>query len=219
MKKQTVLLTAALVFGCLATNAMAQQNEAPSKFYAGAELGSSALKDRSGELATTLVAQVGGAASATQDSSVGIGRIFGGLNVNENIGLELGYNQTSSFGFRFTGVSGGAVAYAGSASAKVSGLDYSVLLRPSVSTGLNGLFFKVGGHSLEEKVDVAVNAGSVSVASSKTYSGSGMLYGIGYDARLSNTLDMRIAYTYADKIAGSSGDGANIFSIGLVAKF
>lgn len=220
MKKYVASFTAALALGFLATSTLAQQNlSAESKFYAGAEIGSYSSKDYTKELASTLVSQVGGTATASQDSTISNSRIFGGINVNENIGLELGYNQTSSYGFRFSGVSRTGVAYSGTASAKFGGLDYSVLFRPSVSTGLNGLFFRLGGHSLDQKTDVRLTAGNVTVSNNDNHSGTGALYGFGYDLKLSNTWGMRISYTSLYNVAGISGNDGYFVNIGVLAKF
>lgn len=218
MKKSS--FATALALGFLATSTLAQQNlTAEPKFYVGAELGTHTSKDYTKELTSTLVSQVGGTATASQDSTVSNSRIFGGFNINENVGLELGYSQTGSYGLRFSGVSRTAVAYSGNASAKFGGLDYSVLFRPSISTGLNGLFFRLGGHTLDQKTDVRITAGNVTVSNTDNHSGTGALYGFGYDLKLSNTWGMRISYTSLYNVAGLSGNDGYFVNIGVLAKF
>jgi opacity protein-like surface antigen len=218
MKKQTSALLGTLLMTVTAVAAHAQQQTpAASRFYIGAEYGSATLKDRSGDLAAALVAAVGGTATASQDTSVSVTRLLGGYNVSPNLGIELGYMQSGTVNYRFSGVSGSA--YAGSANISISGMDYTVVLRPSSAPGLNGLFFKLGGHSLTQKLDVAVASGTAAVAGSSSTSGSGVLYGLGYDLKLSSNLDVRFAYTGADKIAGISNSNINYLSIGLIGRF
>ena len=47
----------------------------------------------------------------------------------------------------FSGVARNGVAYSGNASYQVSGFDYAAVIRPSISSGMRGLFFKLGAHS------------------------------------------------------------------------
>lgn len=205
------------VISLCATSALAQDTNA-TKGYFGAEFGSVTFKDQT-SFATVLVNAVGGTATSTQDTGVNVGRIFGGLAVNENFGAELGYIFTNTANATFSGVSRSAVAYSGSATQKTTGFDYSALIRPSQSTGLNGLFLRVGGHSLSTQASVSLVTGSSSGASSSTTSGTGSLLGIGYDAKINDKLDFRVAYTGYNSVAGVSGNDLSLLSIGLIAKF
>jgi hypothetical protein len=114
--------------------AQAQSMNNSTNFYVGADLGYSSVSDNSQQLANALVTSVGGSATVTQNTGVAIGRLFGGYKINENFALELGYGASSNVNYSFSGISRSSVAYTGSASESIYGLDYAVVVRPSVST-------------------------------------------------------------------------------------
>jgi hypothetical protein len=206
------------VAASLCAVAASAQNSNTSNSYLGFEFGSYQFKDQN-SLATGLVSALGGSATSVQDSGMTVGKIFGGMNLTENFGVEVGYIMTGSANATFSGVSGSAVAYSGTASIKASGLDFSGLIRPGTATGLNGLFLRLGGHSMTVKNEVSVLTGSSSGASSTSNSGTGGLIGVGYDGKINDKLDFRVAYTSYSTIGGVSGNNANLFSVGLVSKF
>ncbi len=208
--------TAAIVTSLGAVQA---QSNPPEKFYAGLEVGHTNVSDSTGALTNGLVSQLGGSASATQDSSINDYRIFGGYKLNENVNFELGYLQTSSLGANFSGRSSGSVAYAGSAASKFAGLDYSVLLRPDVATGMNGLFFRLGGHSLKSTSDASITVLGRTTSSSTNQSGSGTMFGIGYDINIAKNADARVSLNRLNKIAGESDSTATVLSIGVLTRF
>lgn len=195
------------------------QSNSPEKFYGGLEVGRANVTDQTGELTRGLVSQVGGTASATQSSSVNDYRIFGGYKLNENVNFELGYVQTSSFGVNFSGRSSGSVAYAGSAGLKFAGFDYSVLLRPDVATGMNGLFFRLGGHSLKSTTDVNFTVSGSNYSSTTKESGTGTMYGIGYDLNIAKNAALRVSVNRLNKIAGQSDANATVYSVGVLTRF
>jgi hypothetical protein len=200
----------------MSTNAMAQE----SKWYVGGELGSSKVDNETSYMANSFVNQVGGSATATQNTSVGVARIFAGYKVNPMVDLELGYFQSNDIAYRVNGVSGGSVAYAASADVSFSGFDYSVLLRPlSFNDAAKGFFIKLGGHRSEAETDVRLTAGSVSVGTSSKQSGSGALYGLGYDFEFSKNMFGRASVTEYKKVAGISDNDGTIYSVGLGYKF
>lgn len=215
MKKQTFALIAIAILGMSSVNAQT----ADSKFYAGAEIGSSQLDNETGTLTSALVRAYGGTASATQDASVRDFRIFGGYTVNENLGLELGYLQTSTFGINATGRSSGGVNYAISASAKYSGLDYSAVIRPSVASGYNNFFARIGLTNYTGDVTGSASAGGSTFTSTSSLSGTGEIFGIGYDAKLDNGMSIRTSVNRLTKIAGDSDNSATAISIGLMNRF
>lgn len=206
----TLLATFSLVTHAQNTNAITP--------YLGVEFGSIQFKDQT-SVASGLVSAVGGTATSTQDTGMTVGRFFGGVNLTENIGAELGYIYSGTANATFSGVSRSAVAYSGSATQKADGVDYSALIRPNVSTGLNGLFLRVGGHSLNIKTDVSLVTGTTSGASSSNTSGTGALFGIGYDGKINEKLDFRVSYTSYNSVAGKSGNDINLISFGLISKF
>ena len=111
------------------------------------------------------------------------------------------------------------VAYSGNATYKVSGFDYAAVIRPSKDSGINGLFFKLGGHSLSGDSSVSIVSGAGAGAASSSVSGSGTLYGFGYETEISPMMVARFGYTNYKTIAGVSGSDANIYSVGVNFKF
>jgi hypothetical protein len=217
MNRYLRIFISSLAVGTLATSAYAQTANSFTP-YMGAEFGRVNFKNQTG-VATILVNAIGGSASSTQDTGVGVGRLFGGLNFNENFGAELGYITTSNATATFNGVSSGGVAYTGTASQKTDGVDFSALIRPSISTGMNGLFARIGGHSLSIKNTVTIATGAASGASSSTVSGTGALFGIGYDGKISDKIDFRAAVTLYNQVANISSNDTTLFSVGIVGKF
>ena len=213
----TKTIITAAVFTLSASASFAQNSNSSAGFYGGVEAGMGLTKDTTNDVARAFVNGVGGAVSVTQDSSVFTGRGFAGYQVNENFSAELGYSQSSKVTTNVSGVSGGSVAYTGKADLSYSGLDYSVLVRPSVSTGANGVFFRLGGHSLTQTANLSITAiSTASVTLNK--SGTGSLWGVGYDLPTSGKNTVRIEYTSFNGLAGGT-DSQGIFSVGLIAKF
>uniref|UniRef100_Q3AQW3 Outer membrane protein OmpA-like transmembrane domain-containing protein n=1 Tax=Chlorobium chlorochromatii (strain CaD3) TaxID=340177 RepID=Q3AQW3_CHLCH len=167
-----------------------------------------------------MVSIAGGAVTVTQNRGFVNGRVFTGYNFNKNIAVELGYLQTGDTTANIAGVSGTLVAYTGELKASVSGIDYSILIRPISNNEWNGLFIKAGGHYLEMDQKGSLTFAGIGTNTIKeSVNGSGFLIGIGYDTPITDNIDLRSAYTYYGKIAGDSDSEANFFTIGLLAKF
>jgi hypothetical protein len=215
MKKISLGLVAALA---LAATAQAQTFES-NKFYGGAELSSSKLDNETGSTANALVNAYGGSVTVTQDSRVRMGRFFGGYKLNDNVGFELGYLQSSNFGINAVGRSGGGTNYTIGASAKFSGLDYSVLLRPNVDTGLNNLYVRLGLHNYKADVTGSASAGGHTFSATESYSGTGSIYGVGYDADIGNEFKVRFAINKVKKVGGESDMGGTAYGVSLIKNF
>ena len=213
---KNILISSAILAVLVSPNAFAEEAKTTGA-YAGAELGYSKVKNDSQELANELVSEVGGSVIVTQDTGVATGRLFAGYNINENFAVELGYLHTTDINVDAAGVTGNSVAYTAAADISLKGVDYAVLIRPSTSTGLNGLFAKVGGHYLKASTDISLTTSS-SVSLSDSFKGGGFLLGLGYQAPISSNIDARATYTYYDNVAGEDGH-ANVFSLGILAKF
>ena len=213
---KNILISTAILAVLVSPNAFAEDAKTTGA-YAGAELGYSKVKNDSQELANGLVSEVGGSVIVTQDTGVATGRLFAGYNINENFAVELGYLHTTDINVDAAGVTGNSVAYTAAADISLKGVDYAVLIRPSTSTGLNGLFAKVGGHYLKASTDISLTTSS-SVSLSDSFKGGGFLLGLGYQAPISSNIDARATYTYYDNVAGEDGH-ANVFSLGILAKF
>ena len=222
--KSNIAILAALSL----TLGIANAQQAPSGFYVGAEVGQSKLKDQTSELSSALNSGFsGGSSTVSQSSSVTVSRFFGGYNINENVAVELGYSQSSSFGLNGSGKTGNAftqapnIAYSFSGGEKFSGFDISGLFRPSVDTGWNGLFFRAGVTNLKESNSVTVSVTGVGTpySNSGSQSGTGTVYGIGYDADIGSGFKVRAAVTSYSKIAGDSSASGTLYSIGILKNF
>jgi hypothetical protein len=186
-----------------------------SGFYAGIEAGGAYVQNETSAVASGLVNSLGGSASATQNSTVGVGRIFAGYKVIPNIDLEVGYFSSASDTVNFLGTTGGGTAYSGSIGVTAKGFDYSVLLRPNVATGINNLFLRLGGHSSKLDGTASINGSSASAS----ISGSGYLVGLGYDGVISQNLDWRLGITSYQNLAGVSSASVTVYTIGILGKF
>jgi len=197
-------------------------DEFQPKFFGGLEAGYTKVSDSTGTVATGLVSALGGSATVTQNSYMGDLRIFGGYKLTENIDFELGYLQSSDVTMKFSGTTGSTysnTAYSGSFVSKLSGYDYGILLRPSIASGFNDVFFKIGGHRIDQKITGSVTVSSTTVAYSDTNKGNGTLYGLGYDSKIASDLHIRTSLTRYAKIAGDSDTYGTIFSVGLTKAF
>lgn len=199
-------------------NAHAQGNT-PEKFYVGLEAGRASVANESAEVASGLVSLLGGSATATQSSSVNDYRFFGGYKLNENVDLELGYLQTSRVGLNFSGRSRANVAYTGTAGIKYAGFDFSALLRPAVSSGLNGLFFRLGGHSMVSTTDTSVTVGATNASTRTKERGIGTLFGIGYDLNIAQNVNLRVSANRLNRLAGDSDANITVYSVGVLSRF
>lgn len=84
---------------------------------------------------------------------------------------------------------------------------------------MNGLFGRLGGHSLKANQTATLTSGVGSGAAVGSVSGTGYQFGFGYDAEISNGFDFRASYTRLQQVAGQSGSNANLFSIGILKRF
>jgi hypothetical protein len=210
-----MLKTLSILFmGLLSLGAQAQQKQ----LYWGAELGSSTLGDATADLNNVLVSRFGGSASSTQDKSIGMFKIVGGYRYNEFVDMELAYLQSNSAKSNFKGVSSGSNAYSGNATVTFSGIEYAVNFRPSISSGWNGAYFRIGGHNIKLTSKVSITGTQTQQFTDST-SGAGLLYGVGYDTALNTSTKVRFSAVKYFKFAGEYEDTASFLSLGLVRDF
>ena len=212
MKK--IMVAAGLIAGVASFGASAQTFT--PKFYAGAEVGYSAVDNNAQNVANTLVATNGGSASVTQNTGIATGRIFGGYKVIEYVDVELGAFRGGNVNYNFAAIGGGGAPYSGTTSIYTQGIDYSVLLRPSMSSGFNNLFVRLGGIWSQENQSTS---GTNVTGGNGTTSGSGYIYGLGNDVPVDKTFDARLSINRLQNIAGNSSDNATVYSVGILAKF
>jgi hypothetical protein len=204
------------LFAMASTHAFAQT--AVGQTYFGLEVGASKVDNATGELTSALVSSLGGSASATQDAGLSTFKILGGYKYSDNIDLEAAYLKSSDVNLTFAGTTRGGSSYAGLASQSLSGFEFSTNLRPDVSTGWNNAFIKLGMHSFTADYSLRVTSGSASVSSSSSESGTGALYGLGYDHPMGNGTNLRFAYTRYNKAAGGDSSGS-VIGFGFTKQF
>ena len=210
MKK--ILLASLLA---LPVMAIAADNQGP---YAGVEVGYTRIDNAAQQTANNLVGAVGGSAAVTSDSGMAIGKLFAGYQFTENFSAEIGAYRTSDFDMKAAGISSGGTAYTASSSTNIYGVEGSFLIRPNVSTGLNGLFGRFGGHWDKAESDVSAAGAGATATGNYWVSGSGFLAGAGYDVNVDKNLTGRVSYTYYDNVAGTDAY-ANVGSLALMYKF
>jgi OOP family OmpA-OmpF porin len=213
MKK--IITAVALVAASLSAQAQAQSQG----FYIGGGVGISGITDTSQEINALLVSQFGGSASTTMDKTVNNVRLLGGYKINENIAVEVGYLNAASFNFSTAGTTSGRVAYTVSGDVSFSGFDVAAVIRPSVSSGYNSFFATAGLHSYESKASSAFIGGGLNIPSITKNSGTGTMFGVGYDLKIDKEIDLRLAFLRVNKLAGESEDSLNNFSVSIIKHF
>jgi hypothetical protein len=212
MKKTIVL--------ALATFASLGLHAEQGKTYWGVEFGAANLENHSKQLETRLVSTLNVPASVTNDSNVPTIKFFAGYHYSENLDLELGYFKRSSANINFSGVHDGSIAYTGIGNIKSSGFEYAVNIRPSIASGWNDLYFRIGGHSSKLDINGYFYVDNTFVSSGgKSNSGTGALYGFGYDHKLNQMTKVRFSAVSYSSIGGEAGFDDSVYSIGIIKKF
>lgn len=188
-------------------------------FYAGGGVGFNSINNELTKFNSEMVSTLGGTIVSTQDSSVRNLRLIGGYKVNENVAVEVGYINSSDFALTFAGRSGGNVAYSGKGTVSFSGFDVAAVLRPSVASGYNNVFATIGVHNYKAKTAVAFTVVSTNYSDNSSESGTGTMFGVGYDWKIDKDVDVRLTLTRINKIAGNSDSSTNNVGVGLVKHF
>jgi len=203
------LLAASLI--AISSSVLAEEN----KFYGGIELGYVAVDTGADEIAQYLNTLIGQTVSYTYEDSAAIGRIFFGYDLDKTTSFEVGYFATGDTENTYT--TAGAVNGSAVQDFSVSGLDMSVLFRPSEE----GLFLRLGGHysEVEATASLAFSTNTYSTSESRwaTVWGTGFLAGLGYDYAMKDSdVKIRSSYTYYNGLGGISGGNMHNLSVGLV---
>lgn len=209
-------LSTALISGVLLLplNSYGADNK---KIYFGGSYGLAKIKDETRDVASALVSGLGGSVTVTQDSSIGNGRVFIGYRFTENTDFEVGYFQTNSAEMTASGRTGGAVSYSANLGVEANGYDVSALFRPSKASGANNFYVRLGVQSSDLKFSGSVTAGGTTVnLGSTTSSGSGLLFGFGYDIEF-DSFFLRAEASRYDKIGGESA--ATFYGLGAGLRF
>ena len=165
MKKIIIIL--AFVFGFSGIINAAEQGQ----MTFGVEIGWSPVDLEAEKTAQELANLSGSTVVVTYDAGSFVGRIFGEYGVSSNLGLEVGYFQTSSADAKYTIGSDSA-----SESYDASGLDVSAVFRSS-----DGFFGKVGMHSSTVDGAASLVIGGTTYAVTGSRDGGGALFGLGFE--------------------------------------
>ena len=190
MKK--LIYIAILIFG-LSNLATAEEGQ----FGFGIELGWTPIDIEAEETAQSIANASGSTVTVEYDTGAFVGRAFGEYGVFSNLGIEVGYFQTSGAGATYKIGSDSA-----SETYDIHGLDLSAIFKSS-----EGFFGKVGLHSstIDGAANVTIAGTSYTATASKT--GTGALIGAGIDFD-----DVRYSFThYAD--VGGLDTSMSFFSV------
>ncbi len=188
-------------------------------FYVGIGAGFIKSKGSAADINDTLVSNLGGTASTSMKKRINNLRLMGGYKINENLAVEVGYIKADYDLIKYSGTTSGNVAYSGVYSGNFSGFDVSGIIRPSVSTGFNNAFGIIGIHNYKGRGSNAVTNGVNTGIEGGNTSGTGVLFGLGYDWRIAKDLDMRLSVTRINKFAGESGSNVTMTGLGLIKHF
>jgi hypothetical protein len=181
--------------------------------YVGVDGGYGFVDIKAKQTAQTLANLSGSTVSYTYDRGALSGRLYFGFGLAENIAVELGYFASANATAKYT-ISGASATE----NYSTNGFDAGLVYKPQEE----GVFFKAGFHSskVEGDASVTINGTTYNIASDSK-SGTGMMAGIGYEAKMSGSsgLKSRLGWTYYNKVGGVSDANVNLIYLGLVKGF
>jgi hypothetical protein len=214
MKK--TLLAIAISAATIGTSAYA----ADKRVYGAVEYGAASIDENAAAVATVYVTALGGSATVTQDTGVGVGRLFLGYRLTPQTAVEVGYFQSQSFGYRVAGVTSGSAAYTSNLSVDYSGFDAAFVWAPmSTNFGDGGFYVKAGAHSSTVESSWTITGAGGTLGLSAEESGTGMLFGAGYDWKFGSDAFVRFSGTRYTSLAGDSDNKATVWAIALGTSF
>lgn len=182
--------------------------------YVGFDLGA-ALPDLDGIVSHNEAEWQKSSVSTSQDKTVPAFRIFGGMALNPNFDVELGYLHKGDTRVTYRGEeSGDNLRWTQDFSA--TGLDLAAVYKPFE----NGFFVKGGVHATKFKVKNNDYKNDVFDGSeSGSESGTGFLFGLGYQAPIAKGLNLRGSFVRYQRIAGESDYNLDLVTVGLTKSF
>jgi len=193
------------------------------RLYGGIELGASRIDNQTGELAGAFVSEFGGSAVATQDANIGIARLFLGYRFDKMFAVEGGYFSTNKADYAVTGVTSialGGNPYTATAKVDYQGFDVAGLWYPMAEKiDDSGFFLKAGLHHSEANASVTITGVGGSASVNLDESGTGTLFGAGYDWKFSNDAFLRAGITRYLKVAGESENNGTVYSLAVGMNF
>ncbi len=137
-------------------------------------------------------------------------RALVGYQINKNFAVELGYFATDDFKQDGTDRSR-TVRY--NLKADVKGADLSVIYK--FTEFVPGLYLKAGATHSKVSASLSQPAGN----SSGSVSGTGYLFGLGYEFAVAQNVGINVGYTRYEKLGGESDNKMNLYSAGVKYKF
>ena len=172
-------------------------NAEEGQFRFGIELGWTPIDIEAEETAQAIANASWSTVTVEYDTGAFVGRAFGEYGVSSNLGIEVGYFQTSGAGATYKiGADSASEEY------DIHGLDLSAVFKSP-----EGFFGKVGLHSstIDGSANVTIGGTSYSATASKTGTGALLGAGIEFD-------DVRYSFThYAD--VGGIDTAMSFFSV------
>tara|TARA_B110000503_G_scaffold118760_1_gene179954 strand:+ start:183 stop:767 length:585 start_codon:yes stop_codon:yes gene_type:complete len=193
MKKITYILI--ILFGTFSLS-----NAEEGQFRFGVELGWTPVEIEAEKTAQAIANASGSTVLVEYDKGAFVGRAFGEYGISSNLGVEVGYFQTSGAGATYK-----IGADSASESYDIHGIDIAAVFKSP-----EGFFGKLGMHSstIDGSANVTIGATSYVATASKT--GTGALIGGGLES--GNT---RYSVThYAD--IGGIDTSATFFAVGYL---
>lgn len=138
-------------------------------------------------------------------------RVFLGYTLNENVAFELGYFGTDNFRQSDTYLGTTSVNVA----RKINGAELNALYKLGQSAP--GVFFKVGitYATVHGRTDRTISGTNLA----DNQSGTGYLFGLGYEMNIMENLDGRISYTRYLRLGGDNDNKMNNFALGVKYNF
>ena len=184
-------ITLTLIF--LISLSLSSLLKADDNFSIGVELGYGFLDVGAADTATTITNTAGTTVSHDADEEAWVGRLFGDFKIIDSLYIDAGYFVSGSVDAKFT-KSGVSTTEAYTA----KGFDLSLVFKADESAGF---FLKGGAHASEVdgEANIVIN-GTIYPNSNAADSGTGYLFGAGYD--FAN--NARVGYTYYSDLGGLS---------------
>jgi hypothetical protein len=194
MKK--ILITVFIMLGFSNLTYAAEEGQ----FRFGVELGWTPVEIEAEKTAQAIANASGSNVNVIYDKGAFVGRAFGEYGISSNLGLEMGYFQTSGAGATYKiGADKASEEY------DIHGIDLSLIIRSP-----EGFFGKLGMHSSTIDGSANVTIGGTEFAATASKTGSGILIGGGIDDK-----NVRYSIThYAD--IGGIDTSATFFAVGYL---
>lgn len=204
----------------LATSVTLAEAQEAKRIYGGIEYGAAKIKNEAQDVANDFVSLFGGSATVTQDTSIGVGRVFLGYRIDERFSVEAGLFQSGDANLSVRGTTGLGAAYSVNGSVDYQGVDVSALWFPmATKMGESGIFLKLGIHSAKVSSSGSITGTGGTASFSDSSSGVGSLFGLGYDWNFAGDAFVRLGVSRYLRVGGDSGNDATVYSIGIGTAF